>query len=393
MSNKNKVLEKYCSGCGLCNHAVEGGKDQRGFYRPSSVNKLSDQFDTSVCYPMQLPGLVKPYTKKSNIWGEFKEVYLGYSSDSQIRKKASSGGILTALCCYLLNTNKVDGIIHVRADETDPTCTKAVISRRAEEVIANCGSRYTASAPLLGITEYLNSDETYVFVGKPCDVTCLRKYIRQNKITNIKYLFSFFCAGTPSSQANNELVRQLGVKRECLKSLNYRGNGWPGYATAEDREGSSGQMSYEKSWGGILGRDLQEICRFCWDGVGEAADISCGDAWYLKDGNPDFSEHDGRNVIFTRTKKGEALLKKVVGNGYIEVEKSSDLLESLALMQQFQASRKAMLYSRVLAMKLFRKNSPAYSLKALKTYARTLPFKTNLRSFLGTVKRIVKNKM
>ncbi len=40
------------------------------------------------------------------------------------------------------------------------------------------------------------------------------------------------------------------------------------------------------------------------DGIGEMADVACGDAWYLTEsGQADFSEHAGRNVILREQRK------------------------------------------------------------------------------------------
>lgn len=105
----------------------------------------------------------------------------------------------------------------------------------------------------------------------------------------IPYLFSFFCMGLPSESAQIKLLKKLECK-EC-KSLDYRGNGWPGFATAIDKDSKVHQITYDESWGEILGRDLMPVCKFCIDGIGEMADIACGDAWYLTSENtPDFSE-------------------------------------------------------------------------------------------------------
>lgn len=50
-------------------------------------------------------------------------------------------------------------------------------------------------------------------------------------------------------------------------------------------------MSYNESWGNILGKYLQKRCKICPDGIGEFADIVCADAWHGdKSGYPNFEE-------------------------------------------------------------------------------------------------------
>ena len=133
---------------------------------------------------------------------------------------------------------------------------------------------------------------------------------KKNIDNKILYMISFFCAGTPSYKGSYEVLQKLNVKQEDISSFTYRGNGWLGYARATLKNGKSSQMTYDESWGNILGRHVQKYCRWCADGTGEFADISFGDGWYLDDNNkPDFEENLGRNVIFARTELGEDLIK------------------------------------------------------------------------------------
>ena len=125
------------------------------------------------------------------------------------------------------------------------------------------------------------------------------------------------------------------IRDRCI-SLRYRGNGWPGYATVQKIDGKCNKISYNESWSKILGRDVRKSCRFCIDGIGSLADISCGDAWYLlKNNKPDFSEHKGRNIVFSRTRKGETLLNDAVQGGFIHTEEYKEL-NNLKLIQKYQ---------------------------------------------------------
>ena len=63
-------------------------------------------------------------------------------------------------------------------------------------------------------------------------------------------------------------MAKLGVAPEDLAAFRYRGDGWPGYATATRRDGSAERMSYNDSWGDILTRHVQFRCKICPDGVG-----------------------------------------------------------------------------------------------------------------------------
>lgn len=393
MTEKIERYIEYCTGCGLCKSIrnVQFKKDKSGFEYP--ILKNDDiQFCKSIC-----PAGGKFLYKCSNnfIWGKQEAVYLGWSTDDKIRQCASSGGILTTIGLYLLKNKIVDGIIQSKQSPDCPYGVITIVSNNEDEVKSCMGSRYSISAPLSNIKSLIKSGKVYAFIGKPCDVSALKLYLEED-ITmkkQIKYLFSFFCAGQPSEKANLKLIKDLGCKdvKDC-KSLQYRGNGWPGYATVIKSDGSLRQMSYNDSWGKILGRDIRKSCRFCIDGIGEMADISCGDAWHMtEDNKPDFSESNGRSVIFARTDRGKRLLERIIEENYLLVEKYN--VDKLKYIQKYQYERKASMASMILALILTRKIYPNYSLKILFKYTSFISKKTVLRRFLGTLKRIFKGKI
>ena len=176
---------------------------------------------------------------------------------------------------------------------------------------------------------------------------------------------------------------------ERCMSLTYRGNGWPGYATAVNKDGTSKKIDYDSSWGKILGRDLMPACRFCLDGIGEAADISCGDAWYAGgNGKPVFSEHEGRNIVFARTSEGLDILQGMMDEGNVTFEKVEDLESYLSTIQKSQFFRRASMSSRIAALRIMRKPYPKYPKELMNSYNKGISLKEKLRVFLGTCKRI-----
>ena len=387
----DKRIAKYCTGCGLCESEKKAVliKTTDGFKIPKSGD---EEWLKNVCPAMAIQESKRDIRK---IWGREKAVYLGWSMDASLRKKASSGGILTELACFLLDNKKVDCIIHTCASKENPTQTEICNSYNSEEVRSRCGSRYAISHPLAELSK-LRPGMTYAFVGKPCDVVALKNYMRFNPELEdkIPYTMSFFCMGLPSEKAQKNLLMKLGCKEsECIK-LSYRGNGWPGYTVATDKSGREYKMDYDTAWGQILGRDLMPSCRFCVDGIGEMADIACGDAWYLtSQGKPDFSEHNGRNVIFARTEKGLKLINEAQEEQRIEIEEYSDYEENLAKIQKSQYDRRVSMMARIMALRMMGKPHPAYSYNILREYSSHLAIKKQLRIFLGTCKRIIEGKI
>lgn len=391
--NIRKICQEYCIGCGLCKseHNVDFSIESTGYLKPHFKDMQDiEEFLYNVCP-------VNSMAQKSenvDVWGEYKKVYASHSTDESIRRKASSGGVLTALAIFLLEKKYVDAIIHVVVDEKAPTETKCQVSTTREEVFACCGSRYSISSPWLALSQIIEEGKRYAAIGKPCDIMALRRMKNYSqKYDNILYLMSFFCAGLPSKQANERLLEKLGCQRENCKSLTYRGNGWPGYTTAVDSEGKEYVMEYSKAWGGILGRDVHPFCKVCMDGIGLAADISCGDGWYITmEQKPDFTERDGRNVVFVRTEIGDRIYKEAVECGIIESEDWEDI-RHLEIIQKYQFTRRTTMKDKLLAYKVFFKTKPKYDRQMLKVLSRKGDNKTHLRIFFGTVKRILQKRL
>lgn len=386
-----KVCQEFCTGCGLCAsvNKTQFSEESRQFQYPDLT--LDDySFCMEVC---PAAGNAVNNHLTGTTWGKIMSSHLGWSTNDEVRFRASSGGVITAACVYLIEKKLVDGIIQIKRDEKDQTKTVTVVNTTKESVLKCLGSRYTVSAPLMNIKSMVESGKKYAFVGKPCDVSALRMYQISGKeewTAQIEYMFSFFCAGQPSEKANRILLKALGCEsKEELADLSYRGNGWPGYATAIRKDGTVTKMEYEQSWMTILGRDVRKSCRFCADGTGEMADISCGDAWYLTpDGKPDFTDAPGRNVIFTRSEKGEDLLKQLVSAKMLEVESYDPEKNNLRKSQPYHYNRKSSMGALIFALKLCGRKHPLYSRKALKKFAKGYPLKSKILRCVGTIKRV-----
>lgn len=294
-----------------------------------------------------------------SLWGDYVSVYEGYSTNEEIRFQASSGGALTAISIYLLENNIVDAIIHTGVSDSNPMETQTYISRTTDEVESHMGSRYAVSSPLMDFLQMIQPGKNYAFVGKPCDVAALKRYMNDNPdmAEQIKITLSFFCAGMPSASINEELD------------------------------------VISRSMGKYLGRDVNKICRYCMDGIGEFADIACADLWYLKDGNPDFTEHQGRNIIFCRSANGENIVQEANKAGCLVISDCSNIMPEFNKYQPYQFSRRVTMKTRLLALRLFCRFAPRYDRRLLHEANAYSTKSMNWKIFKGTVKRILQGKL
>ncbi|EPH3180647.1 Coenzyme F420 hydrogenase/dehydrogenase, beta subunit C-terminal domain [Citrobacter braakii] len=399
MKLKTILDNELCSGCGLCssvfNESISMEMSQKGYLRPKALNDSALDIDLPFC-----PGAGLLLNSKEGEdylnWGRIIECKVGFSTSEDVRYKGSSGGVLSQIGIYLLEENIVDGVIHIGVDEIDPLRNIVKLSKTKQDILNNAGSRYAPASPLQFLLQLISENEQhkYAFIGKPCDVGALRMFLEQNPVyaNNITFILSFMCAGTPSIAGTDEVLRKLNVQKENLISFRYRGDGWPGVTKAIDKDLNQVTMTYNESWGNILGKHLQKRCKLCPDGIGEFADIVCADAWYGDEsGYPDFDEKEGRSLILGRTTIGVKLLDNMVRSNAIQVE-SFDI-SKLNIIQPAQRHRRQSMFARLLAMKIMFQVIPDFKGFNLLRGAKSLTLKRNIYAFAGMILRIYRKKI
>jgi coenzyme F420 hydrogenase subunit beta len=384
-----------CTGCGACAAVSDGAITLKvspaGFLRPhqrasvpGEINRLIDD----ICPGVRLARTTRE-GRDHRLWGPLIGVRTGASTDARLRHHASSGGALSALLVYLLDTRSVDRVVQVAASAASPIENATWESVCADDVYQAAGSRYAPSAPLAALDRQLASPGRLALVGKPCDIAAARALARHDPriAEKVPVMLSFFCAGVPSLAGTRAILDQLGLDRTELAGFRYRGDGWPGLCTATLRDGRAASMSYAQSWGDILSKHVQFRCKICPDGSGSFADVVCGDAWHCDErGYPLFEEQEGRSLIISRTARGEALVRDAVAAGYLTAEAIGD--EAIETMQPSQANRKRLVLSRLLAMALLGRRVPQFRGFGLTRAAIAAGIWPYVRSLLGMARRL-----
>jgi coenzyme F420 hydrogenase subunit beta len=395
-----KILKSdLCAGCGLCQSVFGSQKltvelNNNGFYRPKIhdiLNKKENKLLTKIC-----PGFIvrKERNKEvfsDSIWGEMFSCFVGAAKENEIREEASSGGAISAILVYLLETKKVSAVIHIGASVSSPLVNETKISTSKEQIIANANSRYSPSAPLMDILDNLKKYDSYAFVGKPCDVAGLRQLSNYNfEVKNkIKYYISFFCAGVPSLNATKDIAEAMNVDLNEISSLYYRKDGWPGYFKIIDKNKNQYKLSYSFTWMKLLGPKVQFRCKICADGVGHLSDIVCADAWDDFDANgfPTFKNAAGRSLIISRTQIGEDILQKAIKDNFLFNIKDILNIREIDKMQPGQLSKKKYHLARKLALITKTGNSVKFSSDFFWKATFRSSFFDFLKNFYGTLRR------
>lgn len=385
-----------CIGCGACAYASKDG-GVRMVHLPSEGFRpvfAGDAARASGALLEICPGAhvnsnlqVGELPKRSEADHEFGptlEIWEGWATDPELRFRGSSGGVLSAVSLYCVEGGGFDGVVHAGMDPAVPWMNRNHLSRDREAILARAGSRYAPSAPCAALTD-VPSGESHVFVGKPCDTAAVSELCARDAdlSARIGLILTFFCAGTPSTRGTLDLMTALDVQPERVRSVHYRGEGWPGlFRVSSEGQLEQKTLTYKESWGRLTSyRPLR--CNLCPDGLGRVADIACGDAWdqYEDNGDP------GRSLVLVRTERGRAILEGARRAGYVTLKKVGQ--DHVLRAQVNLLERRRALFGRLAAFRLLGVPVPDYrGFSLLRSWLRIGP-KEQFRSVLGTVRRIL----
>jgi len=332
----NAISEQgLCAGCGICQSVagpdkIKVVKSVNGYERPVIVGDLDDvtvEKIFNICPGTRIEGLpeneITPATKIDNMWGPWLRIVRAWAGDPKTRFEASTGGVLTALAQFLLNDQRVDFILHVKASAKEPIFGERYLSFSEADVLDTGGSRYGPSAPLIDIDEILARGQPFAFIGKPCDIAALRNLAHYDGRVNelVKYWLTPVCGGFMNPSAIDAFLSRAGIKLENLTSLRYRGQGCPGPMRVETADEVK-EFHYLDFWGDNASTwDLPFRCKICPDGIGEAADIAAADTWIGGSPTREGSKSDpGTNAVVVRTAAGLELLEAAAKTGAINIE-------------------------------------------------------------------------
>lgn len=295
--------------------------------------------------------------RQHEIFGPYIEAWSAHAVDPAARTSGSSGGVLTALSTWLVESGRVPSVIGAAMDDASPARTRSVEIVTKDEALRAAGSRY---APVENVSRW-GGDLHRGLIAKPCEVTAARSFLNAASDSDVSQppLLSFFCAGTPSQLATDRLISRLGFESPEVTNLRYRGNGWPGDFSVTGRNAAVGTMSYRESWGQHLGRDVQWRCKLCVDGTGGDADLAVGDFWETDSaGFPDFTDRDGSSVLIARTELGLELALAAEAAGVVSLSRLN--LGDVAGVQPLQVERRRTLAGRLLGRLLAGTPGPSY---------------------------------
>lgn len=370
------VKDKLCHRCGACVGLCPVstfGLDRNGY--PMQVD---DCIECNICV-QSCSGLGVDYNTigkrmygqeytYGDMMGPVTGAYVAHAVDETIRNNAASGGVVTQLFDYLLESGQIKGAIVVVEDPENPAMGKGIVARTREELLQSQQSRYTTS-PHLHILNTIHEEEgPFALVALPCQIHSLRKrqMVDPRWTRKIPIIIGLLCHYSLPMSSTEEAAALLAPPGAHLAHTRYRQRderGWP-FNTLEMTfsDGSVWRSPYgpAQTFNVIsrispLGRCLQ-----CLDAAAEFSDLSICDPWIRDErGNWKYEEPEGFSGVLVRTEQGAAVIEDAVAAGRL-VAKSIPPEEIRSGQQQMMVEKKLRTAFRIDVRKKLKMAVPSY---------------------------------
>lgn len=270
--------------------------------------------------------------------GAYRQSYFAYAGDETIRQHAASGGVITALLEYALDSKRIDGALVCRSTVVDgQVVPQFVIATDRPTLMSAQGSKYIAvnfnrdGLPLMRAFK-----GRLAVVALPCDLSNLRRLAQHDNAVREKIALTIglFCGHNSRPELTEMVVDKLRPTGATLTDYHYRQGHWRGELEACFDNGQvirkpfSSFSDYQN-----LFYFCQEKCHHCHDHAAYEADISIGDIWSLRmKENP--IKH---NAVIVRTEAGTAIFEAALKAGAVlgQAEPIAEICEGQARSMPF----------------------------------------------------------
>jgi coenzyme F420 hydrogenase subunit beta len=333
------VNNNLCIGCGICKVACPHNVIDIFFTKKKEYNPVINMdkcVDCGLCintcpmYPKNLSERVNAAYNIGKDYGVYScnSFYQGYELDHDNYTKSSSGGVLSALLCELLEKNEIDAVIHVEQLEgnNNEMFFKSSISKSSVEINKKRSSFYYPiefSSVLKKVIQD-KSLKSVAITGTPCVLSGIELLKKKNKEVNkkLKYSFALICSHNVNGHFSDCIAEYFDNSSE-KKKLKFRDK--KNIDNSGDFHNSillNGVLKTESRYKTPFTKNWRNFsyalngCFYCPDFFGVSADAGFKDAWGLG-----LTAQQGETAFFIKNSELQNVVNTLEDNNKIAVKK------------------------------------------------------------------------
>ena len=320
-----------CTGCMACLNACP--KKCIATATDMNTGFIYPEIDEISCIHCGLCKKACPVLNKKEIPKQENVVYCGFSNNSEIRYKSTSGGFFSELAIALLSQG--NSVIYGAAYETPFRVCHIGIENK-EELPQIRQSKYVQSemrTVYLDIEKNLKKGKTVLFCGTPCQCAAMNQFLSLKKVDTEKlYLVDFICHSVNSPKAYEAYLKDIEHQNnDAISSVWFKNkeDSWRRFSTRIDFK--SKKQYYIKNryeddfYKAFLKYHLfsRHSCTKCnFKGENRLSDITLADAWGIP---MDCDNTHGISTAIIHTKKGKELFSSIQDRLYLEEKNTSNV--------------------------------------------------------------------
>jgi coenzyme F420 hydrogenase subunit beta len=324
------ITSGLCTGCGVCTLFQENSSMIYTSHGPLPSFDAPPPEDEVIFKACPGKGIDYPelylahYGRlpENYLLGPLKAVRTGYACNQDIRYSGASGGVMTQVLIYLLESKRIDGAILAKQGVPTPLEARPVIATTREEIISCAQSVYIPISMLDKLRD-LEPGKRYALTCLPDQASSLRLLQQLNfpAAKQIKYLLGPYTGTALEPEAIRCFLRSFKVSdHDPVRSLKWRAGEWPGCLEIATRSGRT-IRSPKVYYNFLIPFFITAASLMSMDFANEFCDLSVGDAW-----SPKFErEGGGHSVIITRSEEMEEIVSDMEQMGLLALEKIDPL--------------------------------------------------------------------
>lgn len=281
-------------------------------------------------------------TRTHPVIGNYRSLTAGFVAEGMFRERGSSGGMTTWLLTELLETGRIDAVVHIVPTPDDETLFGYRISTDSADIARGSKSRYYPGELSRVLREIADSGKRYAVTAIPSiayEIRLLQQTDPRYREA-IRFVIGLVCGHQKTANYAKQLAWRAGILPSELTSIDFRSKDPEAGANryrAEVRGLRDGQEVVahirqgsidETDWG--LGMFKSNFSDYTEDAFNETADAVFGDAWL-----PEYvQESSGTNIAIVRSEELDGIIQEARRAGRLKLDDLSErrILDSQAAL-------------------------------------------------------------